>query len=310
MRYCVLNRFKGAWLGSILGEALANHQYKSDRIKIIQYQPQQWLSPRNTMAEALIEHKGLAAESILNIDRNQLKNCGHSDRASLLLLPLIIFCADNIRLFKDIVTHDNLYLLKSAEAMEDVLIWGYAISLALKEKLGGKDLDASSLIEQVLMGVGVNNTSLIKKLEIVQKAWRCGSSFNELSEKLSSFGDRSQTAIALSFYCFASTPEDFAIAVKRAANTRNVALTTAALTGALSGAYNSLTGIPLYWNIFGNENQVYREVMTTAKELFDTWSGIYAPQNHHISDDSVFSAVASPLIIQTRSSLKIISQTE
>ena len=310
MRYCALSRFKGAWLGSVLGEALANHQYKSDRIKIIQYQPPQWLSPRNTIAEALIKNKGLSAESILNIDYNQLTNSGKSDRAALLLLPLIIFCADNIELFKDIVTHDNLYLLESAEAIEDVLIWGYAISLALKEKLGAEALDASSLIEQVLTGVGVNKTSLIKKLEIVDKAWRCGSSFNELSKELSGFGDRSQTAIALSFYCFASTPEDFALAVKRAANTGNVALTTAALTGALSGAYNSLTGIPLYWNIFGNKNQDYREVMTTAKELFDTWSGVYAPQNQNISDDSVFSAVASPLIIQTRTSLKIISQTE
>lgn len=310
MRYCALGRFKGAWLGSILGEALANHKYTSERIKIIRYQPQQWLSPRNAIAEALIKNKELAAQSILDNNNNQLKNSKNSDRASLLLLPLIIFCADNIALFKDIVTHNNLYLLESAEAIEDVLIWGCAISLALKEKLGGKDLDASSLIEQVLMGVGVSNTSLIKKLEIVDQAWRRGSSFNELLEELSSFGDRSQTAIALSFYCFASTPEDFALAVKRAANTGNLALTTAALTGALSGAYNSWTGIPLYWNIFGNENQAYREVMTTAKELFDTWSGIYAPRDHHIFSDSVFSAVASPLIIQTRTSLKIISQTE
>jgi ADP-ribosylglycohydrolase len=310
MRYCALDRFKGAWLGSILGEALANHQYKSDRIKIIQYQPQEWLLLRNTIAEEIIKNKGLAAESSINIADNQLKNSVNSDHASLLLLPLIIFCADNIALFKDILTHNNLYLLKSPEAIEDVLIWGGAISLALKEKLGAEELNASSLIERVLIGVGVNNTSLIKKLKIVDRAWRRGSSFNELLEELSSFGNRSQTAIALSFYCFASTPEDFALAVKRAANTGNLALTTAALTGALSGAYNSLTGIPLYWNIFGNENQAYGEVMTTAKELFDTWSGIYSPQDHHVSSDAVFSAVASPLIIQTRTSLKIISQTE
>ncbi len=46
MDYCILGRFQGALLGSIIGEALADRANLSERTKIIQYQPQDWLSAR------------------------------------------------------------------------------------------------------------------------------------------------------------------------------------------------------------------------------------------------------------------------
>lgn len=53
--------------------------------------------------------------------------------------------------------------------------------------------------------------------------------------------------VASAFYCFLRTPEDFKASVITAVMGGNDADTTAAITGALSGAFNGLSAIPGQW---------------------------------------------------------------
>ena len=330
MDYCILGKFQGAWLGSIIGEALAERESQSERTKIVQYQPQDWYSARAKIADILIKNKRLEVSylshqleqiflrdsvSKVNFVREAFSRemaWAEPDRIVLILLPLIIFYADNadhLDLVTEIVSQCNFEQTNIIEIQEDMSIWSYLLALALHDKFTTHDTNVSSIVKQVLAGVEVKTTSLVEKLEIVAQAWEHGKSLNKLTDELSNQGNPSQTAIALCFYCFASTPKDFMLSVKRAANLdRNMALATTALTGAISGAYNGLVGIPWNWNVFGNQNKAYQQARQAAKELFKTWLGIYSIENDQFPYDCTFSVVAPAKMIQPRESLNIISQ--
>lgn len=318
MNYSIFDRFQGAWLGSIIGAALDNQSCQSERTKIVQYQPQNWLLARAKMADILINAPRLEASTIANqleqvfLPENIIpanpKVGRLPDDILLILLPLIIFYADNPDLVRDIVTCCNLES-STNNIMEDVLIWNYLIALALNRRFSDQKSNVSSIVKQVLAGVEVNKTSLIKKLEIIAQAWEHGNSLNKLQQELSNWENPRQTAIALSVYCFASTPKDFMLSVRRAANLSNdVTFSITALTGALSGAYNGLAGIPRRWHKFGNQNLVYQRDQTRAQELWRTWLGIYSTANKQFSYDFTLDVVAPPNLIQSRPSLNIISQ--
>jgi hypothetical protein len=299
MRYRLVSRFQSIWLGSIIGESLSNPSNLSEGLKIRQYQPETWLKYREPLALSLIERQKSRLEVFNSLHPGEYM--GRSDRAVLLLLPLIIFYADDLILFRQIVSQSNSYLNLKVENIEDILVWVYTVTLALREKL-----KTNCLIEQIVSGVEIEQTSLIEKLKVVQNGLRQSKPLNKVVKELSSLGNPSQVAIALSLYCFASTPENFELAVGRAIQTKYQIQTTVPLTGALAGTYNSLTGIPVKWRIYGNCNQAYRQAMFVATELFKIWSGIYsAPNNKSFVD-----TVAFPRTIQPRSTLKIISQTE
>lgn len=309
MHYGLLDYFQGSWLGSIIGEAFASSQDSSERLKISQYQPESWLKPRSNIANCLFENR-----------KYQIKPNITSDRLAILFLPLILSNFDNGGLLRQLVavaagidpqapalkkgeqmTQSKSYCFVTTEDIEDVLIWGNAISLAIREKL-----DPRNLIRQILLGTGGKNTSLIQKLEIVEQALIDGKNLTSLVEDLSTPENSPHKAISLSLYCFCSTPKDFYLAVRRAANIGDKTTTTAALTGALAGSYNGVTGIPISWRMSGNKNLSYQQAMEQATKLFYTWSGSYDSATHNYD----FKVVAAPKTIQPRSNLKIISQTE
>ncbi|GAB4528959.1 MAG: hypothetical protein Tsb0014_10570 [Pleurocapsa sp.] len=299
MRYCLVSRFQASCLGSIIGESLSNPNDLSEELKIKQYEPKTWLKHRESAAFSLIETQNLPPEVFNSLAPEEY--VGRSDRAILLLLPLIIFYADDLPLFKQTVFQSNSYLNLQVENIEDILVWVYTVTLALREKL-----KINRLIEQIVSGVEIGQTSLIEKLKVVQNGLRQSKPLNKVVKELSGLGNPSQVAIALSLYCFASTPENFELAVRRAIQTKYQIQTTAALTGALAGTYNSLTGIPLNWRTYGNCNRAYRQAMFVATELFKTWSGICSPPNNNFRP----STAAFPRTIQPRSTLNIISQAE
>ncbi|MGL5877062.1 MAG: hypothetical protein ACRC2V_04650, partial [Xenococcaceae cyanobacterium] len=76
--------------------------------------------------------------------------------------------------------------------------------------------------------------------------------------------------------------------------------TTAALTGALAGVYNSISGIPLTWILTCD-----RDVERQATKLFASWAGIASARANSSLE---IEAIAATSLIQPRSSLKIISQ--
>ncbi len=327
MSYCTFDRFEGMWLGSIISAAIASDKNPSSN----------WMLSRNEIAELLIKAEKLEAGYIseqlvailsnnsnlvladVAVNQKQIVSLLEYQNLLLPLLPLIIFWGDNQDLLTAIITQCNLKTTETTEIKEDILIWSYLLTLVSKQQLDSQTLNVRLIVKQILAGVKVGTTSLIKKLEIVSQGWEQGITWQQLTERLLTTGNWGQVAIALAVYCFGSTPQDFWLSSKRAANLdQNLAALTTALTATISGAYNGMTGIPGSWraislphvpsaSAIAHHHQLYQQVQLIGKELWKSWLGIY-PHNDQLVYDQQLHAVALPNIIQPRKTLKIISQ--
>jgi ADP-ribosylglycohydrolase len=297
MRYSLINRFESAWLGGMLGEALAHNKQQADWLKISNYQPSLEIQEGRAIAQSLIEMGTCQQQQ----DREIEVERDNSSQAALTALPIILFYHESFSLFTTQLRQKARYWQNSALILEDVLIWGYILALALREKL-----NTQYLVDQVLVGVGKQSTPLIGQLKQIKIFLAQGKGLEQVVENLSTRANFSQLPLALAIYCFATTPEDFSLCIRRAASTGNLASITSALTGILAGVYNGISGIPLNWYIASRTNSVYQAAQQQAKYLYQAWSGIYQPDTDEISRF----VVASPKVIQSRSSLSIISQKE
>ncbi len=242
----------------------------------------------------------------------KLSTCGDN---ILSLLSLIIFYGDNQDLLKKIIDQHNQHNLKlansgeNAEIKEDILIWSYLLTSVLNNKLESWQINFNWVVERILNNLEGKETLLINKLKLVVQAVKSGISLHQLLDEMSSNGSTRQTAIALSWYCFVTTPNDFKISVQRAASIKpNIAELTATLTGTFSGAYNGMTVIPYNWRIRMSQNPNYSSENQLVSKLFKTWLGIYSIDSNQESYNQELYAVASPQMIQPRQTLKIISQ--
>jgi hypothetical protein len=107
------------------------------------------------------------------------------------------------------------------------------------------------------------------------------------------------SAIALSLYFFLDTPEQFDLSLKRAALI-NYPLVLP-FTGALAGAYHGFTGIPLAWRFIPTELAFPDRI----RHFWGQWSGVLSENTLPFS-----TAIASPLVIQQRPNVPLISQGE
>lgn len=120
------------------------------------------------------------------------------------------------------------------------------------------------------------------------------------------------TSFSLAFYSFLSTPQDFRLTVIRAAQLNFQPQVVCALAGALSGAYNSLTGIPTTWQtklscteqaqssslltkLWGVNSE---ELLQLGDQLLAAWAGVYRPTQFSTSANQV--SVAAPNVIRPR----------
>ncbi len=190
---------------------------------------------------------------------------------------------------------------------DGTLAIGYAIALALKERL-----DPATLIPETLIYLDVE-TPLVQQLRQVQTLLEEGAGLETTLWTLMprQSAPRPNAAIALAFYCFLSTLEDLRLSVVRAARCPQPQITIA-LTGALSGAYNSIAGIPVGWRLalgkqkddnsplatlWGLHSET--ELLRLAARLLAAWSGVCDAEKFLI-DTSLVSAVAAPKVIKPR----------
>lgn len=303
MRYSLLNRFESAWLGGMLGEALGQNNQQKDWLKISNYQPSIWIRQGMAIAQSLCNLGRLEPqnEEASEVGRDSSEVNSNSSQTALTALPIILFYHENFSLLAAQLRQNPRYWHYSTVILEDVLIWGYILALALREKL-----DAKYLVDRVLVGVGAKSTPLIGQLKQINIFLAQGRGLEQVMEKLATRANLSQIALALAVYFFATTPEDFYLSISRASRTGKLAPITSALTGILAGAYNGIAGIPLNWYIPSRTNLVYQTAQQQAKHLYQVWSGIDRLDAAEISG----LVVASPKVIQSRSSLSIISQKE
>ena len=329
MTYDTFDRFQGIWLGSIIG-----HLVYSSSSNTIELSPDatllNWLVLRKQVAKLLEAERSLEnlapkivlLEEIVDASANPTVITSE-DRLDKLfvygshvlsLLPLIIFYGDDLNSLQKIISKCYLKLagsIKAEEITEEILIWSYLITLLLNNRSIPDRINFKLIREKVVNNAKSSDISSIKKLDIALEAVREGTSLHQLVEKLSKSDNSWQTAIAISFYCFATTPDDFRLSVKRAANLDlPMALWIATLTGTLSGAYNGIRGVPYQWRTIAEENLTYYEESQLASKLFKTWLGTYSVNNHQQSYNRELCAVATPRIIQPRPTLKIISQKD
>lgn len=315
MKHTFIHRFQGSWFGVAIGEALANQETKSTTDEIDLSQDLTLLPIINSIAQKIIDSPSCSLE--LSEICSNLTLDWSSSNIALFLLPLIMFYVDDFDELRENVTQHNSSSLETAENLQDGLIWGSAITLALRERL-----DLNYFIDSVvLLNRDRGSSQFIKQLAIVNKALKNGKTINQVEEELFSAAAKNQIGsyrkttsdsaidkmtLALSLYCFGIATEDFNLAISLAASIQHRFKNIVALTGALSGAYNGFTGLPLKSRMMIRKNPIYCQTIKITTQLFNVWSGACETVKY----DPQLAIVASPRTIQTRSALKIISQTE
>ena len=343
MNYSTLDRFLGAWLGSMLGSALSNNLNGSDYNKILNHEFQDWVEIRNEIALVAIaqqQSQVVQKRSTKILLENYLKNflrpfqdisrnnivfeqihkadlIGYYCRSLSILLPLILLQQDNNEISNLYAKTIAIYNSNSAlveSIQQDVTAWNYIITMALNNQFSFEEANVSLASQRVLSNIEATPYSLVEKLEIVSQAWENGWTLKQLTKlyrhKLAKEAiPTASLPIALSFYCFASTPRNFMLSVKRASNIeRNLSMPVALLTATISGAYNGRTSIPRNWLEAAGDCQPYQLAQKTVKRLYQNWLGVYDPNNLELLCNLDVSQVATPKIFQTRQNLKIVSQ--
>ncbi|MEA5567304.1 ADP-ribosylglycohydrolase family protein [Anabaena sp. UHCC 0399] len=274
MRYLLGSRFRGVFLGGLVGEALA----QSSQLKHpIGGDFAQSVVPGAT---SLIKLGKFDIDDWLEIYQQKFTHLEPS-KIIFATIPISVFFHEN-----PVKLHQNLLrLLKNwdsnLEIRDSTLAIGYAIAQSLTEKL-----HPQTLIPQIIAFIGETNTSLPQNLLKVNNLLERRAGLERVQTELDSQGTFSN-GIALAFYYFLSTLEDFPLAVLRSIrhdeiwqkHSGNLYFpNTSVITGLLSGVYNSNTSIPVNWRVsLTRQLSQISQVLELADALATTWSGVYEP---------------------------------
>ncbi|MBE9125543.1 MULTISPECIES: ADP-ribosylglycohydrolase family protein [unclassified Coleofasciculus] len=324
MRYSLLSRFQGALLGSLLGEVLGSsncHRGVFEQVRLVEIKSagdnfeekathffplfSDWSQIATCGIESLVRCGRLDIDDwVLQCGKTQLslqllKAVATSSEATVATLPTTLFFHDNpIQLRQKLLQAAGVWQ-SEAEGLEGVLAVALTVALALTEKL-----DTTSLIPQILTELGQSPAPLIQQLEQVQTLVEQGAELEttlaqlrreQVHQKKTEMG--SDTAIALAFYCFLSTPEDFRLCVTRAAGSGYQPQTTTAVAGTLAGVYNGIAGIPVGWRLAADQIPATVKRLQLANHLFAVWSGVLDTSG---TNRCAQAAVAAPGVIQPR----------
>lgn len=322
MHHNTYDRFCGSWWGSIIGQTIVEHSVNPFNLFT-----QPWLLERRKISEMLLAQESNITDLTNSTNltdllfstepTEQLDSLKYNSNL-LSLLPLIIFQTDEQDLRRKLQEKHNL---KSADfpsnisLSQEVLIWSYLLNTALNSRFSGSvPKTLNTVMEEIFNHHQVPKSPLIDKLRLVFTAIHSGSSLTQVVEQLFTKEQPSATAIALAWYCFATTPHDFKLSVHKAACIEsNQKWLITALTATLSGAYNGMAIISQSWRVNlerdleveGNwqiENQL-------LSKLFRSWLGVYPLEGDSESYNPKLDAIALPKVIQPRQKLKIISQS-
>lgn len=297
MRYSLLNRFRGAFFGSALGDILSSVGNKNLQNRGLPKELafSQWGKIARSGAESAIacgrvdlqDWVGRSGElQKLLLSSNKIKVS--SGEVAVAMLPVLLFSHDNEIILRARLTQVLASWQLSSETIEDVLVLGYAIAHALTEQLNPK-----TLLPQTLGYFSNASTPLLDQLGQVQILLAQNASLETTLSQLSRKSPQTTLPIALAFYCFLSTPEDFRLSVIRAAKTSTRSQVTTALTGMLSGVYNSYSSIPPSWRISFNHTD-QEQMLQLGDSLLAVWSGVYHATG---VNQCHLSAVAAPHVM-------------
>ena len=328
MQYSLLSRFRGALLGSLAGEILGSRTGNSGafwngvdlkNINIFSNQNQDsnsttsqetisnWSQIANSSIESLIRCGTLDVEDWLEEARKvnesllYLKGKANSHQTALATLPIALFFHDNPVGLQQKLQESAEIWLSDTEGLAGVYAIGLALALTLTE-----NLNLATLIPQIIRELQSSQMPLIQQLEEVQNLLEQRADLettlcqlrqlqsNQIKQK-----NCPNTSIALAFYCFLDNPEDFRISVTRAIRSGYQPQMTAAITGILSGVYNSMMGIPIGWRVAAQRMGVWQKRQQLTSHLLAVWSGVWDISEIEISN---ITTVAGAGALQSRSS--------
>ncbi len=275
MRYSINSRFRGSLVGATVEEVSQPSQAKPDSIaKVIIPGAQSLIALGRFERENWLE-------KLLTPELTPLQ-------AIIATLPLALFYHDNkTKLRQNLLSVTSIWQ-KEPLIEDSILAFGYAIAQALIEKLS-----PSKLIPQIAAFLEPS-TILSAKLLQVQALLAQKAGIERTISQITPNSDRLTISIALGFYYFLSTPEDFYLSMKRSGRSP---FACSAIVGALSGAYNSASSIPSSWQttIVSDRTSPRKEVLELSDSLVAVWSGVYDSKVKLLS-----TAVAAPRVIRSR----------
>lgn len=283
MRYSLVNRFRGTLLGALIGKSLAASGDKQsqncgdiDRIAVLG-------------TESLITLGRLDLDDWLSRQQQASANLAVTDSISLQVilatLPVSLFFHENLLKLRQNLLHVLDIWEHNPVVRDGTLAVGYAIAQILTEKFHPR-----TLIPEAIAFIGETPTSVPQQLLKVNTLLDQRAGLETAQVELSR-QEKLSHAIGMAFYCFLSTLEDYRLAVLRTTqysefwkqdSWRLHSYNISAITGALSGAYNSTAGIPVGWQIlYSQANSAawglsnFSEIVKLADGLVAVWSGLY-----------------------------------
>jgi hypothetical protein len=221
------------------------------------------------------------------------------ERAIVAMLPLMLFFHDDrVKLRETLIVVSHRWQLDWETCSSAVAI-GYIISRSLTESFNPRTIIAQLLDEmsnlhpllfQELSTIGGGLVQIDSPRE------NRATSLHQVSQRLITIPHPTISSTVLAIYCLLSTPEDFSLATRRAYQIEDRSQLTCALTGILSGAQNSLTGIPLNGYIATPEKAQW---LLAAENLLTNWAGVY--HEHSSSRSSIFAAQETIALLPTNS---------
>lgn len=284
MRYSLASRFRGTIIGALLGDlgsSSGDMPVNSGEIAVLGI-------------ESLISLSRLDLDDWVARQQKEFPDLGKSSRLSeaiIASLPVTLFFHENtVKLRENLISAIAIWS-DSPVVRDGTLAVGYALAKSLTEKL-----DSKTLIAETISFIGSTPTSLPQALLKVNELLIQGAELEKVQAELSQLEKHSQ-AIAIAFYCFLSTLEDFRLSMRLRFNSSPDLRATSAITGALSGAYNSTSGIPVTW-LLGLKNS--KQIIELSDRLAAVWSGaLYAPDAENLQQESAI-VYYSPRVIKSR----------
>ena len=309
MRYSLTSRVRGTLIGGLLGQSLATMEGEV---------PLVWIKAAVCGIESLVKARGRLDLDQWNQFQDELWNLETPPDLTLAnvilgTLPIALFFHEN-----SIKLRENLLLAikrnNHPDIRDGVLAVSYIIAQSLNENIN-QQLNLKKLVTEITSFIGETTTGIPNKLELVNNLIFENAGLAELQNSLSKENNISNT-IAVAFYCFATTREDFRLTCLRAMRNGHNSHACGAIAGAISGAYNSIAGIPITWHLGLDEAKLaqwgltnFSQMVKLADALVAVWSGAYhvLPEFLEIKEvkntDLSFSpneAIAAPYIIRLR----------
>lgn len=276
MQSALLYRFQASIMGALIGETIALQSSNPTPRRYPLDQVMQFY------AESLI-----APERIETANHPIFREPLTTAESAIALLPVFLYFHEDFpKLRQNVQTVLNLWQNPAVSEL-DVLAIGYTLSQSLLESLNPRRFVSSMFDVLVPPPEGV---SKLQRLQQVETMVQQGIGLEEATQLILTLSNAmlGDAAVALALYCFLSTPRDFRLSILRSQQIGYQVPAVAALTGALSGAYNSTIGLPPEWRM----NVIQQtKIQQLSQQLLASWSGMYVIKPGNF-------AVAAPQIIR------------